>query len=170
VITAVNGYALAAGCNLAVVGDLTIASADAFLAEPEIRHGALSPLLMLPWLTTFKAFNEIYLTGDRISAQRAVELGLVNKVVAPEDLPQAVQDYARRVANAPAYALTLAKRAVRLSMDIQGFKAAQDAHRYVDTYLLASNGVSEKEKLMSTLANEGMRAFLEARDRPYGER
>ena len=149
-----------------MVGDLTIASSDAFLAEPEIRHGALSPLLMLPWLTTFKAFNEIYLTGDRISAQRGLELGLVNRVVNPDDM----QDYARRVANAPTYALTLAKRAVRLAMDIQGFKAAQDAHRYVDTYLLASNGVTEKEKLMTTLAHEGMRAFLEARDRPYGER
>jgi enoyl-CoA hydratase/carnithine racemase len=170
VITAVNGYALAAGCNLAVVGDLTIASSTAFLAEPEIRHGALSPLLMLPWLTTFKAFNEIYLTGDRVSAHRAQELGLVNKVVEPDELEAQTQAYARRVANAPTYALTLAKRAVRLSMDIQGFKAAQDAHRYVDTYLLASNGLTEKEKLMSTLANEGMRAFLEARDRPYGER
>lgn len=170
VITAVNGFALAAGCNLAAVGDLTIASEDAFLAEPEIRHGALSPLLMLPWLTTFKAFNEIYLTGDRVSARRALELGLVNRVVPADGMHQAVQDYARRVANAPSYALTLAKRAVRLSMDIQGFKAAQDAHRYVDTYLLASQGVAEKEKLMSTLADEGMRAFLEARDRPYGER
>lgn len=108
VITAVNGFALAAGCNLAVVGDLTIASSTAFLAEPEIRHGALSPLLMLPWITNFKAFNEIYLTGDRVSAQRALELGLVNRVVAPEDLREEAQVLARRVANAPTYALTLA--------------------------------------------------------------
>lgn len=53
---------------------------------------------------------------------------------------------------------------------MQGFKAAQDAHRYVDTYLLASRGVTEKEHLMDVLAKDGMRAFLEARDRPYGER
>jgi len=170
VITSINGFAIAAGCNLAAVGDLSIASENAFLGEPEIRHGALSPLLMLPWLMNFKGFNEIYLTGDRISAQRARELGLVNYVVPSDMLRERTQELARRVANAPTFALTLAKRAVRLTLDIQGFRAAQDAHRYVDTYLLASNGVSEKEALMTTLSEEGMAAFLEARDRPYGER
>ncbi len=169
-ITCVNGFAVAAGCNLAAVGDLTVASETAFLGEPEIRHGALSPLLMLPWLTSFKAFNEIYLTGDRVSAQRAREIGLVNYVVAPDELREFTQKLASRVANAPGYALTLAKRAVRLTLDIQGFKAAQDAHRYVDTYLLASNGVTEKEALMRTLDEEGMAAFLKKRDAPYGER
>lgn len=170
VITALNGGAIAAGCNLAVVGDLTVASENAFLAEPEIRHGALSPLLMMPWLINFKAFNELYLTGDRLPAQRARELGLVNYVVPPADLQEFVVNLARRVANAPLYALILAKRAVRLTLDIQGFKAAQDAHRYVDTFLLASRGVGEKERLMSILAEQGMGAFLRARDGAYGER
>ena len=55
-------------------------------------------------------------------------------------------------------------------MDIQGFKAAQDAHRYVDTYLLASRGVTEKEHLMRLLDEEGSAAFLKARDEPYGDR
>lgn len=170
VITAVNGFAVAAGCNLAAVGDLTVASSTAFLGEPEIRHGALSPLLMLPWLMQFKAYNEIYLTGDRVDAQRARELGLVNYVVEPSELRSETQRIARRVANAPGYALTLAKRAVRLTLDIQGFKAAQNAHRYVDTYLLASHGVTEKENLMNILGEQGMGAFLKARDGAYGER
>jgi enoyl-CoA hydratase/carnithine racemase len=170
VITALNGGAIAGGCNLAMVGDLTIAADSAFLSEPEIRHGALSPLLLLPWLMQFKGFNEMYLTGDRVEAERARELGLVNYVVPADELTAAAQKLAERVANAPGYALTLAKRAVRLSLDIQGFKAAQDAHRYIDTYMLASNGIVEKERLMSTLANEGMGAFLRARDTPYGER
>jgi len=170
VITALNGGAIAGGCNLAVVGDLTIAADNAFLSEPEIRHGALSPLLMLPWLMQFKAFNELYLTGDRLSAERAREAGLVNRVVPADQLLVEAQRLAERVAHAPSYAATLAKRAVRLTLDIQGFKAAQDAHRYIDTYLLASNGVTEKERLMSILAEEGMGAFLRARDTPYGER
>lgn len=61
-------------------------------------------------------------------------------------------------------------RVVRLTLDIQGFKAAQDAHRYVDTYLLASRGVTEKEHLMRLLDEEGSAAFLKARDEPYGDR
>ncbi|MGV8882808.1 MAG: enoyl-CoA hydratase/isomerase family protein [Rhodoglobus sp.] len=169
-ITAINGFALAAGCNIALIGDLTIAAESASFGEPEIRHGALSPLLLLPWLTSFKGFNEMYLTGDRVSAQRAKEMGLVNWVVADDELAAEAQRIARRVANSPTYALTLAKRAVRLTMDIQGFGTAQTAHRWVDTYLLASHGVTEKETLMNILANDGMRAFLAARDTPYGDR
>lgn len=166
-ITSVNGFALAAGCNLALIGDLTIAAESASFGEPEIRHGALSPLLLLPWLTSFKAFNELYLTGDRISARRALELGLVNRVVPDDDLKTETLEYARRVANAPSFALSMAKRAIRMTMDIQGFHAAQEAHRWADTYLLDSRGVTEKETLMETLASDGMGAFLRARDTPY---
>jgi len=170
VITAVNGFALAGGCNLALIGDLTIAAESATFGEPEIRHGALSPLLLLPWLTSFKGFNELYLTGDRITAERALALGLINRIVPDEQLREEASAMARRVANAPGFALTLAKRAVRLTLDIQGFHAAQSAHRWVDTYLLDSRGVTEKEALMRTLDEQGMRAFLAARDTPYGER
>jgi enoyl-CoA hydratase/carnithine racemase len=169
-ITAVNGYALAGGCNLALVGDLTVASETATFGEPEIRHGALSPLLLLPWLTNFKSYNYLYLTGDRIDASEALRMGLVNKVVPPEALVEAATALAERVANAPGYALSLAKRAVRLTLDGMGFHAAQQAHRYVDTMLLGSHGVTEKEQLMNVLDSQGMRAFLDARDRPYGER
>lgn len=168
VITAVNGYALAAGCNLALIGDITIAASNASLGEPEIRHGALSPLLLLPWLTHFKAFSEMYLTGDPVGAGRALELGLINRVVGPGELAEVAQRTARRIANAPAYALAMAKRAIRLSLDVQGFSVAQTAHRYIDTFLLDSRGVTEKEALMDTLARQGMRAFLDARDGPYG--
>jgi enoyl-CoA hydratase/carnithine racemase len=170
VITAVNGFALAGGCNVALASDLTIAAESASFGEPEIRHGALSPLLLLPWLTSFKGFNELYLTGDRISAERAREMGLVNWVVPDEQLASEAARIAQRVANAPGYALTLAKRAIRLTMDIQGFHSAQSAHRWIDTYLLDSRGVTEKETLMNTLADDGMRAFLSARDTPYGDR
>jgi enoyl-CoA hydratase/carnithine racemase len=169
-ITSVNGFALAGGCNVALAGDLTVAAESASFGEPEIRHGALSPLLLLPWLTSFKSFNELYLTGDRISAARAKEMGLVNWVVPDDELAAFTMKTARRVANAPGYALSLAKRAVRLTMDIQGFQAAQSAHRWVDTYLLDSRGVTEKEQLMKTLATKGMGAFLAARDTPYGDR
>lgn len=169
-ITAVNGYALAGGCNLALIGDLTIASDRASLGEPEIRHGALSPLLLLPWLTNFKSYSYLYLTGDRVDAAQAKEMGLVNKVVPHETLQAEAKALAERVAAAPGYALTLAKRTVRLTLDQMGFHAAQNAHRYVDTFLLDSRGVTEKERLMDILDDQGMRAFLDARDSPYGER
>jgi enoyl-CoA hydratase/carnithine racemase len=170
VVSAVNGYALAAGANLAIVPDLTIAAESARLGEPEIRHGALSPMLLLPWMMHMKAMHELYYTGDMVSAAQAKDLGLVNRVVPDAELRAETQRIARRIANAPGYALTMAKRSIRQTYDIMGFKGAQSAHRYVDTYLLDSHGNAERERLMETLAKQGLRAFLDARDRPYGDR
>lgn len=170
VITAVNGYALAAGCNLALMADMTIAAETAVFGEPEIRHGALAPVLILPWLMQMKAMHELYYTGDLITAAEAKGMGLVNRVVAPDQLEAETQRLARRIANAPAYALTLAKRSLRMTYDIMGFKGAQSAHRYVDTFLLDSHGLSERDRLLEILEKEGVRAFLRARDEAYGER
>lgn len=170
VITALNGYALAAGCNLALLSDMTIAAENAYVGEPEIRHGALSPMLVLPWLMHMKAMHELYYTGDMISAAEAKSMGLVNRVVAPDQLRSETQRIARRIANAPSYVLTLAKRSIRMTYDIMGFKGAQNAHRYVDTFLLDSNGIAERERLMEILEKEGVKAFLKARDTAYGER
>lgn len=167
VITAVNGYAIAAGCNLALVSDMTLAADTASLGEPEIRHGALSPLLLLPWLTNFKAMNELYMTGDTISAERARELGLVNDVVPAAELQDAAQRLAERIAAAPMFTLTTLKRSIRMLYDIQGFRAQQSAHRYADTLMLDSSGVAERERLFAIYRDEGLKAFLEARDAPY---
>lgn len=167
VVSAVNGYALAAGCNLALIPDLTIAADSAFLGEPEIRHGSLSPLLILPWMMHMKVMHEHYYTGDMVSAVEAKEQGLVNHVVPLADLRKETQKYARRIANAPAYALKLAKRSIRMTYDIMGFKGAQAGHRYIDTYLLDSHGDKERDRLKQIRNNEGLRAFLEARDEPY---
>lgn len=167
VVSSVNGYALAAGCNLALVPDLTIAADNAFFGEPEIRHGSLSPLLILPWMMHMKAMHEHYYTGDMYGAQEVMEQGLVNKVVPLADLREETQKYARRIANAPTYTLRLAKRSIRMTYDIMGFKGAQAGHRYVDTYLLDSHGDKERDGLKQIRNNQGMRAFLEARDGPY---
>ena len=69
-----------------MAADLTIVSETARLAEPEIRHGALSPFLILPFLTHAKAVHEFYYTGDALDAQAMYRLGLANAVVPPEDL------------------------------------------------------------------------------------
>lgn len=167
VISAVNGYALAAGCNLALVPDLTIAAETAYLGEPEIRHGSLSPLLLLPWMMHMKIMHEHYYTGDMVSAAEAKEQGLVNRVVPLADLRSETQKYARRIANASAYTLKMAKRSIRMTYDIMGFKGAQSAHRYLDTYLLDSHGDKERDNLKEVRLKEGMKAFLEKRDGPY---
>ena len=73
-IAAINGYAVGTGSGMALACDLAIAAEHARLGEPEIRHGALSPFLMLPFLTHSRAVHEMYYTGDLIGAGRDIPL------------------------------------------------------------------------------------------------
>lgn len=167
VVCAVQGHAIAYGCLMALIADITIASDDAWFSEPEIRHGTLTPMMMLPWLTHMKAVHEFYYTGDAISAQRALELGLINRIVAPKDLQATAEKVARRIAHAPAYTLVMAKRALRQTYEIMGFRGIQNSHRYMDTYLLDSHGDPKKDQLKLVRKEQGLKAFLELRDGPY---
>ena len=81
-VSAVHGHCLAGGCELALACDITIASEDALFGEPELRFGAGIVCLILPWLTGPKQAKELIFTGnDRIPAERALAMGLVNRVV-----------------------------------------------------------------------------------------
>ncbi|MCC6305389.1 MAG: enoyl-CoA hydratase/isomerase family protein [Rhodobacteraceae bacterium] len=167
VICTVQGHAIAFGCLLALICDLTIATEEAWFSEPEIRHGTLTPMIIMPWLTHMKAVHEFYYTGDAMPARRALELGLINRVVPAAELAPTAERMARRIANAPAYTLLMAKRALRQAYEIMGFRGIQGAHRYLDTYLLDSHGDPRKEELKRIRREDGLRAFLEARDGPY---
>ncbi|WP_068756069.1 enoyl-CoA hydratase/isomerase family protein [Thermobifida cellulosilytica] len=168
-ITSVKGVALAAGCNLALIGDLTVCGESASFGEPEIRHGTLSPLLLLPWLTHFKVMNHMYFTGDSVSAQEAYRIGLVNKVVPDDQVDEAAIRMAKRIANAPLLTLQAVKRSVRMMYDTQGFRGLQMGHRFADTLVLDSTGVPERDRLREIRAEHGLKAFLQARDTPYRE-
>lgn len=166
-ITSVKGVALAAGCNLGLIGDLTVCGESASFGEPEIRHGTLSPLLLLPWLTHFKLMNHMYLTGDSVDAREAHRLGLVNTVVPDGQVDETALRLAKRIANAPLLTLQTVKRSVRMMYDIQGFRGLQNGHRFADIMVLDSTGVPERDHLRQVRAEHGFRAFLEERDAPY---
>ncbi|MBA3905757.1 MAG: enoyl-CoA hydratase/isomerase family protein [Pseudonocardiales bacterium] len=115
-IAAVNGVAFAGGFLLAQQCDLVVAAEHATFAVSEVKVGRGSPWAApLPWLVGQRAAAEILLTGDPISAQRAYEIGLVNRVVSAEQLRDNVQQLAERIAaNAP-LSVAAAKRTVYLS-------------------------------------------------------
>lgn len=169
VICAVHGHAIAFGCLLALIADITIATEEAWFSEPEIRHGTLTPMIIMPWLTHMKAVHEFYYTGDAMPAKRALELGLINRIVAKDDLMASAEKMARRIANAPSYTLVMSKRALRQAYEIMGFTGIQGAHRYMDTYLLDSHGDPKKDHLKRVRKEQGLKAFLELRDGPYRE-
>lgn len=166
VIAAINGYAAGTGSGMALACDLALAAEHARLGEPEIRHGALSPFLMLPFLTHSRAAHEIYYTGDLVGAAELYRLGIVNRVVPAAELSGAAWKFAERLAKVPPYALQMKKRSLRLAYDLMGASAAVRQHALADTLVIGAN-TPEQKRLLDILAKEGMRAFLEARDGPF---
>ncbi len=118
VVAAVNGPAVGAGCDLAVMCDLRVASSKAWFAESFVQLGII-PGDGGAWLLT-KAIGparaaEMALTGDRVKAEQAAEWGLVNQVVEPDELMGAARELAARVAKNPPHSVRMAKRLLRES-------------------------------------------------------
>ncbi len=105
VVAAVNGYALGGGCELAIACHLRIASENAIFGQPEVTLGILpgyGGTQRLPRLVGLGIATELILTGDRISAQRAYEIGLVNRVVpAAQLLEEAIKLVGMILSRAP---------------------------------------------------------------------
>jgi enoyl-CoA hydratase len=153
-IAAVNGYALGGGCELALMCDLIVAGDSARFGQPEINLGIIPGAGGTQrWPRTVGKYlaMEINLGGAAIGAQRAYQLGLVNKVVPAEVTVKAAVSLATRLAGKPPLALRLAKESVNAALDTplsQGL-AVERKNFY---FLFAT----EDQK-------EGMRAFLEKR-------
>lgn len=166
VIAAINGHAVATGAALAMSCDLVVVSETARLAEPEIRHGALSPFLILPFLTHAKMANAFYFTGDAIDAAEMYRLGLANKVVPQIELAATAQALGERLALVPRQPLEMKKRSLRAAYDLMGATAACERHALADTIMIGSD-LPGPARLQEILREQGMKAFIEARDGPF---
>lgn len=116
VIAAVNGPAVGAGCDLAVMCDLRIASTRAVFAESFVKLGLIpgdGGAWLLPRVIGQARAAEMTLTGEPVGAEQALAWGLVSQVVEPEDLLGAARILAGRVAANPPLAVRMAKRLLR---------------------------------------------------------
>ncbi|MER5944545.1 enoyl-CoA hydratase [Streptomyces sp. NPDC001904] len=128
VIASVHGACVAGGLMLAWVCDLIVASEDAFFADPVVRMGIPGvEYFAHPWVMPPRIAKEFLFTGGRMSARRAYEVGMVNKVVRRADLGAETEELARRVAEMPRLGLALAKRAVNQAEDLQGLQTGMDS-------------------------------------------
>lgn len=117
-IAAVNGAAVGAGCDLACMCDIRIASEKARFAESFLKVGLVpgdGGAWFLPRVVGFSKAAELIFTGDMIDAAEALACGLVSKVVAPKQLLTEARALAERIAAQPPQALRLAKRLLRES-------------------------------------------------------
>ena len=119
VITAVNGYAMGLGSTLALLGDVVFAARSATFADTHVRQGIAAGdggQLIWPLLMGVNRAKYYLMTGDRISAEEAERLGLVNFVVDDEALMERALELADRLAAGPALAISASKVAVNQYM------------------------------------------------------
>lgn len=153
VIAAVNGFALGGGCELALACDIRIASSKAKFGQPEVNLG-LTPgfagTQRLPRLIGLGNALYLLISGELIGAEEALRLGLVQKVVAPEQLLTEALELARKISAKGPAAVRLVKKVCRQGL-VLDFKAG---------CLLETSGFSS---LFGNEGLEGMSAFLEKR-------
>jgi enoyl-CoA hydratase len=124
-IAAVHGYCLGSAMEMAVACDITVASRNCRFGAPEVKFGSGIVALLLPWLIGPKMAKELLLTGDdKVTAERAEAMGLINRVVEGELLEQAAGEYANQLAANDLTAVRLTKQAINRSYQIMGMPQA----------------------------------------------
>ena len=156
VIARVQGAAAAAGCQLVAQCDLAVASDQAKFTTPGVTWGFFcsTPGVAVGRNLSRKRAMEMLLTGDLVDAQKALEWGLVNRVVPAADLDKAVMELAAKIAEKPPVTVATGKRAFYEQMDLGTAKA----------YELASCAISAS--FAHEEGRQGMAAFLEKRKPP----
>jgi enoyl-CoA hydratase len=120
-IAAVTGYALGGGCELALCCDFRVCGDNAKLGQPEILLGIIpgaGGTQRLPRLVGAARAKEIIYSGRFVEAEEALRIGLVDRVVAPDDVYPAAVGWAQQFVNGPAYALRAAKEAIDLGLEV----------------------------------------------------
>lgn len=168
-IAAVHGYCLAGAFEMALACDMTVAAEGTLFGEPEVRFGAGIVALLAPWITGPKQAKEILLTGnDKIPAERALAMGIVNHVVpAGEELAKALA-LAGDVAAASGEAVRATKRAVNRGYEMMNMRQALLAGLEADI-LLESSESEERVQFNKVRKAEGLKAALAWRDARFAD-
>lgn len=153
VIARVQGLATAAGCQLVAQCDLAVASSAASFAVSGVNFGLFCSTPSVPLVRSMlpKQAMEMLLTGDFISAQQALERGLVNRVIAPDQLDAEIEKLVSSILQKPRQAIAIGKELFYRQREM-GIAAA---------YQLASQTMAAN--MMDECAQEGVKAFTEKR-------
>jgi len=159
VIAAVNGTAAGLGAHLALACDLVLAAEQARFIEVFVRR-ALVPdgggAYLLPRLIGPQRAKELMFFGDALTAPDAERLGLVNRVVPPEDLHKTAREWADRLATGPTRTLALTKQLINASLDSDRATA------------FAAEATAQEINMGTADAAEGIASFVERRSPRYG--
>ncbi len=166
VIAAVRGYAVGQGCEIAGMCDMTIAADDAVFGELQIRHGFGPPYLITPFLVGLKQAKEMLMLGERINAEEAKRLGLVNRVVPTDQLMEEAEKVAKQIASLPEKTVRMNKRLVNRAYEVGGFQEAL-AYRSDPGLAEALGDDADRSEHFKVLEEQGWDAFRKSRDATY---
>ena len=166
-IAAVHGYCIGGAFELALACDITVAGVSARFGVPEVRFGSGAVALLLPFVAGVKAAKELLLTGeDRLGAERARELGIVNHVVSDDEVLTRATAIATTIAAAAPEAVRLTKRAINRSYDIIGLRGALAAALETDI-LIEAGGGPERAEFNRLRREQGLKAAIAWRDAKF---
>jgi len=163
-ISAVHGYALAGGFEMALACDITIAAEGTRLGEPELKFNSGIVALLLPWLTSPKKAKQLILTGnDRLDARAALDLGLINEVVPAGEEFEAAMEMARGIAVVDKEVVRLTKKAINRSYEIMGMGEALRMALDIDIEI-ESLETPDRKQFKKIMREQGLKAAVAWRD------
>jgi len=165
-VAAVQGACVAGGLMLAWICDLIVASEDAFFQDPVVRMG-------IPGVEYFahayelppRVAKEFLMLGERMSAARAEQFGMVNRVVAHDALDQTAMEMALKMAEYPRLGLWLTKQAVNHTEELRGKRNAMDAQYHMHHFAHAQNDLATG----NNLGGQDAKSMIAANKKQAGE-
>lgn len=152
-LAVVHGHALGGGCELVLCCDLAVMAEGAKIGQPEIQLAAIAPVaaMRLPQLVGYRNAADILLTGRTLTADEALNMGLVNAIVPTGQLEKWVEEKVKQLTGLSRVALTMTKRALQSGYGAWDSCAAELERLYLD------------ELMKTEDAREGLAAFMEKR-------
>lgn len=164
IVAQVHSYCLAGGCDLMMICDLCVCSDDAMFGEPEIRFGSGVVTMVMPWVLGLRKAKELLFTGeDRISADEALRIGLVNRVVPRDELDDATLALAEEIAKNDPFAVSMQKRAINRVWEAAGFREAIASNVEIDALIEAAD-LPEREAFRKITLERGLKDAIAWRD------
>lgn len=169
VIASVHSYCLGGGVDLMLACDLAVAADDAVFGYVDIRFGSGVVSMFLPWVVGVRAAKELLYTGrDRVPADEAVRIGMVNRVVPRDRLDETSLELAQEIARNEPYVVQMTKRAVNQVWEVAGLREALEANTEIDTMIETAN-LPARAEFRRITQEQGLKAAIAWRDAQHGD-
>ncbi len=163
-IAQVHSYCLAGGTELMLACDLAVAADDSYFGYVDVRFGSGVVSMFLPWVIGVRKAKELLFSGeDRIAADEALRIGLVNRVVPRSELDDATLALAEEIAKNEPFVVQTTKKAVNRAWDVAGFREAMAANTEFDVMIETAN-LPARDEFRRITEKLGLKKAIEWRD------